>query len=92
VLDDDSSRALLYAPQRPKRGTPIPMALGWHMGQLDSRKFFFKEGGGGGFRSMMRIYPAHGIATVIMANATGINVRKCLDYVDGILLRGENSR
>lgn len=41
---------------------------------------------------MMRVYPKHGIATIIMTNATGIGVRKCLDAVDRAFLRGNNSR
>jgi CubicO group peptidase (beta-lactamase class C family) len=58
------------------------MTLGWHIGHLDGARFFYKEGGGGGFHSMMRVYPAPGIATVIMTNATGFDVRACLDSVD----------
>ncbi len=79
---DDTTRRLLYAPQRTTQGSAIAMTLGWHIGELDGRRYFYKEGGGGGFRSMMRVYPAHGIATVVMTNATGFGVRECLDTVD----------
>jgi CubicO group peptidase (beta-lactamase class C family) len=88
VLLNDAARAWLYAPQHTKFGNPIQMTLGWHIGDIDSSTFFYKEGGGAGFRSMMRIYPKHGIATIIMTNATGIGVRKCLDHVDRTFLRG----
>jgi D-alanyl-D-alanine carboxypeptidase len=88
VLLNDATRAWLYTPQRTTSGNPIQMTLGWHIGDMDSSTFFYKEGGGAGFRSMMRVYPKHGIATIIMTNATGIGVRKCLDHVDGTFLRG----
>jgi hypothetical protein len=37
---------------------------------------------------MMRIYPAAGIGTVVMTNATGFNVRRFLDTTDLSFLRG----
>ena len=58
------------------------MTLGWHIGDLDGTRFFYKEGGGGGFHSMMRVYPASGIAAVIMTNATSFDVRASMDAVD----------
>jgi D-alanyl-D-alanine carboxypeptidase len=33
------------------------MTLGWHIGELNGTRFFYKEGGGRGFHSMMRVYP-----------------------------------
>jgi hypothetical protein len=62
------------------------MTLGWHIGDLDGARSFSKEGGGGGFHSRMRVYPASGIRTVIMTNATGFDVRGCLDEVDRLFL------
>jgi hypothetical protein len=35
---------------------------------------------------MMRVYPVSGIATVIMTNATGFDVRGCLNAVDSQFL------
>jgi hypothetical protein len=58
------------------------MTLGWHMGELDGVRFFYKEGGGGGFHDEMRLYPSRGVGTVVMANATGFRVRKCLNEID----------
>jgi CubicO group peptidase (beta-lactamase class C family) len=81
VLFNDTTRHLLYALQPTARGTPIAMTLGWHIGDLDGRRFFYKEGGGGGFHCMMRVYP-DGIGTVVMTNATGFDVRRLLDTVD----------
>jgi hypothetical protein len=82
VLFNDTTRQLFYTPQQTTRGTSVAMTLGWHIGDLNSRRFFYKEGGGGGFRCMMRLYPAHGIGTVVMTNATGFDVRRLLDDID----------
>lgn len=86
-LFNDSTRSLFYAPQRTAKGTPIAMTLGWHIGRLSGDQFFYKEGGGGGFHNMMRIYPARGIATVVMSNATGFDVDRCLNSLDAEFLR-----
>lgn len=67
------------------------MTLGWHMGEIESDTFFFKEGGGAGFRSMMRVYPKHGVVTIVMTNATIIGVRKCIDAMDGAFLGGQSA-
>ena len=58
------------------------MTLGWHIGSGNGVSFFYKEGGGGGFHSLMRPYPTSGLATVMMTNATGFDVRRLLDAVD----------
>ncbi len=63
-LFDVPTRNLFYEPQQTETGTPIAMTLGWHVGAADGARFFYKEGGGGGFDSMMRIYPAAGVGTV----------------------------
>jgi len=82
VLFDDRTRELFYAPQRTKAGAGISMTLGWHIGTVDGVRCFYKEGGGGGFHSMMRVYPSAGIATAVMTNATGFGVHRLLDEMD----------
>ena len=82
ALFSDKTRALFFAPQRTNDGTDIPMTLGWHVGTAQHTQFFYKEGGGGGFHSMMRVYPSSGIATIVIANATGFDVRRLLDAMD----------
>ena len=82
VLFNDPTRHLFYAPQQTTRGTPVAMTLGWHIGDLDGTRFFYKEGGGGGFHCMMRLYLEDGIGTVVMTNATGFDVRRLLDTMD----------
>ena len=79
---DARGRELFYTQQQTSRGKPIPMTLGWHMGRLGRVPFYFKEGGGGGFHCEMRIYPTPGVGTVVMANATGFNVNRCLNALD----------
>ena len=41
----------------------------------------YKEGGGGGFHCMVRLYPKFGFGMVVMTNATGCKVRSLLDAV-----------
>lgn len=66
------------------------MTLGWHVGERDGTRFFYKEGGGGGFHCMMRLYPSDGIGTVVMTNATGFDVRGLLETADASLMRSRN--
>ena len=87
VLFNDTTRHLFYAPQQTTRGAPVAMTLGWHIGDLDGTRFFYKEGGGGGFHCMMRVYPGDGIGTVVMTNATGFDVRRLLDTIDASFVR-----
>ena len=87
MLFDNTTRHLFYAPQQTTRGTPVAMTLGWHIGDLVGTRFFYKEGGGGGFHCMMRVYPEGGIGTVVMTNATGFDVRRLLDTIDASFVR-----
>jgi CubicO group peptidase (beta-lactamase class C family) len=86
VLLDEPTRALLYARQRTKRGRAVPMTLGWHFGGSPGTPIFYKEGGGGGFHALMRLYPSAGLGTVLMTNATGFDVTACLDALDSEFL------
>jgi D-alanyl-D-alanine carboxypeptidase len=81
-LFNDTTRQLFYAPERTRNGTGIPMTLGWHIGRAAGVRFYYKEGGGGGFHCMMRLYPESSMATVVMTNATGFDVRGLLDAMD----------
>jgi hypothetical protein len=45
-------------------------------------RVFYKEGGGGGFRCMMRLYPHCGVGTVVMTNATVFNIHRLVDTID----------
>ncbi|HUK20049.1 MAG TPA: serine hydrolase domain-containing protein [Gemmatimonadales bacterium] len=79
---NDATRALFFTQQHTTAGKPIAMTLGWHIGQANGSPFYYKEGGGGGFHNMMRLYPEEHIATIVMTNATGFDVRRFLDRVD----------
>jgi D-alanyl-D-alanine carboxypeptidase len=81
-LFNDTTRRLFYAPERTRDGTAIPMTLGWHIGTTEGVRFYYKEGGGGGFHCMMRLYPESSMATVVITNATGFDVRGVLDAMD----------
>jgi D-alanyl-D-alanine carboxypeptidase len=76
----------LFEPQRLSSGAPVPMTLGWHIGELAGTRHYFKEGGGGGFHSMMRLYPDRGLGSVIIGNATGFRARQALDELDRLQL------
>ena len=82
VLFSDDTRRVFYAQQQTTRGTPVPMTVGWHIGDRNGRRFFYKEGGGGGFHCLMRLYPGDGVGTVVLTNATGFDVGKLLDAID----------
>jgi D-alanyl-D-alanine carboxypeptidase len=75
-------RRLLYDPRLAVPGLEIPMTLGWHVGQANGERHFYKEGGGGGFHCLMRLYPDRGLGTVVMTNATAFPVRRLLDETD----------
>ena len=87
-LFGEGARRLFYEPQRVADGTPVAMTLGWHVGALGGHRCWYKEGGGGGFHSMMRVYPDASAASVVMVNATGFDVARCLDALDAGFLAG----
>ena len=80
------SKRLLETQQTDNEGKTIPMTLGWQVGEIHGSVYYFKEGGGGGFHSEMRIYPTKGIASVVMANDTEFNSTKFLNRVDRVFL------
>lgn len=79
---DERARELFYSQQKDAKGALVAMTLGWHVGAAGGAPLFYKEGGGGGFHSMMRIYPASKRATVVMTNATRFDVGALLDVMD----------
>ena len=76
------SKQLLYSQQKTNTGKNIDMTLGWHIDKLNGVTYYYKEGGGAGFHSEMRIYPDNGLASVIMTNKTSFNSRKILSELD----------
>lgn len=76
------TRDLFYEQQRNNRGEPVNMTLGWHIGWRNGKRYYFKEGGGGGFHSEMRIYPDAKVATVVIGNDTSFDAPGLLNRVD----------
>lgn len=72
VLEEGSVREML-TPARDRRGRALPIGLGWHLGKENSA---FHLGGGCGYRSELRLYPARGYAAVVLANETGFPTGK----------------
>ena len=82
VLLGSNVKQHLFSQEKNNSGKEIDMTLGWHIGVLNSKKYYFKEGGGAGFHSEMRIYPDINLATVLMVNRTSFNTRKQLSNLD----------
>ena len=87
ALLSDRARELMQTQQTADR-QPIAMTLGWHIATLGAVPYFYKEGGGGGFHCLMRLYAKAGVGTVVMANATLFNVRRLLDAADAAIAAG----
>jgi D-alanyl-D-alanine carboxypeptidase len=82
VLFAPQTKRLLETRQTNSAGQLIPMTLGWHIGEIPGTAYFYKEGGGGGFHSEMRIYPTRGMATVVLANSTEFKSTRFLNRYD----------
>jgi CubicO group peptidase (beta-lactamase class C family) len=87
ALFREATRTIFYTRHTTPAGQSIPMTPGWHVMDRSAGPVFFKEGGGGGFHSMMRLYPSSGLGTVVIVNATSFDVRGLLDSIDAVLLR-----
>jgi CubicO group peptidase (beta-lactamase class C family) len=81
VLLGPEARRLLVEPQRTARGAPAGTTLGWHVAPR-GRAYLFKEGGGAGFHSEMRIDPARRIGSVAIGNSATFDVKRLLDAAD----------
>lgn len=82
VLFGTETRNFFFTQQKNNDGEPVEMTPGWHVGTAGGTRYFFKEGGGGGYHCEMRIYPAQKIASVILVNKTSFNSRKFLNRLD----------
>lgn len=82
LLMSDTTRDLLFQQTKNNSNENIDMTPGWHIGDQAGIRYFFKEGGGAGFHSEMRIYPAQGLASVVMVNRTSFDSTKFLNDLD----------
>jgi CubicO group peptidase (beta-lactamase class C family) len=80
------TKRLLETQQTISGGKTIPMTLGWHISGANGVPYYFKEGGGGGFHSEMRLYQTKGIASVVMVNSTGFKSTRFLNQTDRMWL------
>jgi CubicO group peptidase (beta-lactamase class C family) len=72
----EASTAAMQAPQRDLRGRPLPIGLGWHLGEIDGERYAFHLGGGAGFKSELRLYPRLGYGVVVVANETSFDTER----------------
>jgi CubicO group peptidase (beta-lactamase class C family) len=87
AIFEDSTRRAFFEQQRTTYGAQVPMTLGWHVGDRGGRPYFYKEGGGGGFHSLMHLHEPCGLASVVMTNATGFDVHGFLHALDDQFVR-----
>ena len=83
------SREQFFAPQRDRRGRPLPTTLGWHTGELAGEPYLSKPGGGPGFNSNLRIYPRRRVASVYLSNqmrASEAEIQRSSDAIDRAML------
>jgi CubicO group peptidase (beta-lactamase class C family) len=66
----------MRTPQRDLRGEPLPVGLGWRLGEIDGEPFAHHLGGGAGFKSEVRLYPRLGQAIVVAANETSFDTEQ----------------
>ncbi len=92
VLFSKDTKDLFYQQQNDNTGKPVEMSLGWHIRSLNGNRYYFKEGGGAGFHSEMRIYPELRIATVAISNNTEFNTRDFLNETDPEFFSSETPR
>jgi len=86
VLFASHTKAVFFEQQKSNDGTLLPMTLGWHIGSLDGRRCYYKEGGGGGYHSEMRIYPEKGVSTVVIGNSAAFKAGELLNMADRAFL------
>jgi D-alanyl-D-alanine carboxypeptidase len=82
TLFNKETKNLFYSQQKNNAEKLVEITLGWHIGDLEGIKYFYKEGGGGGYHSEMRIFPDQEIASIIMVNKTNFNSKKYLNILD----------
>lgn len=69
VLGEEAVAAML-SPSRGADGRDLGAGLGWQLGHEGGEDFAYHLGGGGGFRSELRVYPRLGYAVAVLANET----------------------
>jgi len=84
------TKELFFEQQRDNKGQFINMTLGWHIGDYKGIRYYFKEGGGGGFHCEMRVYLKRGMASLVMANNTTFDAKSFLNAADNPFLSAQH--
>ncbi len=66
----EASAAAMRTRQADLRGRPMPIGLGWHPGSMGGEAYWYHLGGGGGFKSELRLYPERRYGIAVVANET----------------------
>ncbi|EMJ90780.1 serine hydrolase domain-containing protein [Leptospira alstonii] len=82
-----NGKKLLFEQQRNLVNKPVEMTLGLHIGSQNKKEYYFKEGGGAGFHSEMRIYPKEKIGTVLIVNNGASNADSLMNTLDNVFLK-----
>ena len=77
-----ATKSLFFSSQKTNRGQETGTTLGWRIGRLSDELYYGKPGGGPGFRSNIRIYPKHGLATAWFINETGVSESPINSFTD----------
>ncbi len=75
ILRPESAEAAL-TPVKVPNGSFLPVGLGWHLGNLGGEPYAYHLGGGGGFRSELRIYPRLNYAVAVIGNETSFGTSR----------------
>lgn len=67
VLTPASVR-LMIQPALTSDGQPTSVGLGWQLRRINGERYLMHDGGGGGYRAELRIYPDRGYAVAVLAN------------------------
>jgi CubicO group peptidase (beta-lactamase class C family) len=69
----EASAAAMRTPQADLRGRPMPIGLGWRPGSMGGEAYWYHLGGGGGFKSELRLYPERRYGIAVVANETSFD-------------------
>jgi D-alanyl-D-alanine carboxypeptidase len=80
ITDDQKKR--MFTENITTSNKKTGMCLSWFTGNLNGIQYYTHAGGGGGFYCEIRIYPEHGVGSVVMFNRTGMRDERFLDKLD----------
>ncbi len=78
------AKRLFYTHQTDTQGRELPTTLGWHHDRISSVRYYGKPGGGPGFRSNVRVYPDHALASIWFINETGTSEGPINRFTDAL--------